>query len=159
MGEELQLKGLTSEDRQDIMPQKSRNSINRLHTEVKQMETSKQDKMHLINLDENNTFAAKPLTQENIGVDNKELVIIYDPDYINEKTSELVIWNGNHWSCRVCGKLQDTTRNAKFNLKRHTQIHLEGLSYPCNICEKSFSSSANIKQHKYRAHKLSNLQE
>ena len=45
------------------------------------------------------------------------------------------------WKCTVCGKKAKT----KYNMKMHIEIHLEGLSYPCNQCGKvSRSSNALI---------------
>ena len=37
----------------------------------------------------------------------------------------------NKWRCTVCGK----TTSLKGDIKRHVEIHIEGISYPCNICE------------------------
>ena len=39
--------------------------------------------------------------------------------------------------CTVCGKME-TSRNKVQNLKKHIETHLEGLSFPCQFCGKTF---------------------
>ena len=82
-----------------------------------------------------------------------QIVNMTDNDDLNQKMTELIEWNGETWSCTVCGKMANKTPDGKKNLKRHTQTHLDGVSYPCNLCGKEFRSSVNLCQHLYRLHK------
>merc|ERR1719186_1580943 len=52
------------------------------------------------------------------------------------------------WKCKVCGKISKNQSQAK----EHGEIHIEGLSYPCEECGKSYASSASMRNHK-RQHK------
>ena len=52
----------------------------------------------------------------------------------------------NMWKCTVCGK----TAKHKPGVSRHVEIHIEGLSFPCNICEQVFSSSSALRRHTYK---------
>ena len=68
---------------------------------------------------------------------------------IDSKFDELVLRENNTWRCTVCEK----TSNSKFNIKRHLEIHLSGLSYDCHICGKNLRSSNALQLHKSRTHK------
>ena len=55
----------------------------------------------------------------------------------------------NIYYCNVCGQ-----RGMKYSLKDHIEAkHLEGISLPCNICEKVFKSRVSLRMHKSRTHK------
>ena len=45
--------------------------------------------------------------------------------------------------CKVCGK-EDMNRNLKTHIEAN---HLEGVSIPCNFCEKTFRSRKSLKYH------------
>ena len=49
--------------------------------------------------------------------------------------------------CSVCGKTM-TGLNRLANMKQHIETHIEGLSYPCENCGKSFRSTSSIRKHK-----------
>ena len=55
--------------------------------------------------------------------------------------------------CTVCGKKQGNESGAKSNLKRHIETHLEGLSFSCQLCGKTFRSTNSFNTHKTRFHK------
>ena len=46
------------------------------------------------------------------------------------------------WKCKICGKL--AIHNS---IKRHAEIHIEGLSYTCHVCGKSCSTRQYLGQH------------
>jgi len=64
------------------------------------------------------------------------------------KHSEMMRYQNGVWLCNVCGK---TDRN-KFNLKYHTEIHIEGAAHFCSYCGKSYKNKNTLRVHKYRAH-------
>ena len=41
----------------------------------------------------------------------------------------------SNWRCTVCGKTTKVGSSIQ-DMKRHTETHLEGVSYPCNQCGK-----------------------
>ena len=68
---------------------------------------------------------------------------------VENKFLELVVKENDTYRCTVCEK----TSNSKFNIKRHLEIHLSGLSYDCHICGKNLRSSNALQLHKSRTHK------
>ena len=61
-----------------------------------------------------------------------------DSSYAEAKQAvdELVIKDGDIWSCRTCGK----TEKTNCQMRKHAEIHIEGLSFPCSFCDKIFLS-------------------
>ena len=53
------------------------------------------------------------------------------------------------WKCNSCGK----TATTKPNMKVHVEIHMDGLSFPCQLCTQSFRSRNQLNFHKSRVHK------
>ena len=52
------------------------------------------------------------------------------------------------YRCKVCGK-----EEANMNMKYHIEAnHLEGVSIPCNSCEKTFRTRKSLKIHIHRFH-------
>ena len=51
--------------------------------------------------------------------------------------------------CKVCGKEDKIT-----NIIDHIEAnHLEGISIPCDYCDKIFSARQNLRQHKAKYHR------
>ena len=63
-------------------------------------------------------------------------------DDIVEKTE-------NGWMCKSCGK----TMKTPSDIRRHAEIHIEGLSYQCPLCDKTFRQRNLLKSHKVAKHK------
>ena len=58
-------------------------------------------------------------------------------DDLVEKTTE-------GWMCRTCGKI---TKNSS-DIRRHAESHIEGLSFSCQLCDKTFRSRHVLANHK-----------
>ena len=53
------------------------------------------------------------------------------------------------YKCKFCGKIA----SLKHHIKNHIETHLEGLSLPCQLCDKTFRSRNTLFIHKTRYHK------
>ena len=51
--------------------------------------------------------------------------------------------------CKMCG---NTAKNLA-HIKNHIETHIEGLSFPCQICSKTFRSRNSMNSHKSQNHK------
>ena len=54
------------------------------------------------------------------------------------------------FSCRICGK---SGVKQKVNMKKHVEIHIEGLSFPCQHCGKTFRSRNLLHTHTSTFHR------
>ena len=61
-----------------------------------------------------------------------------------------IVWkiNSNHWMCSVC-KQSFKESNA---LRKHAQIHIDGISLTCYECGKKFTTSTKLNVHRYKKH-------
>ena len=53
------------------------------------------------------------------------------------------------FACRKCGK----TAKTKYNLTVNIETHIEGLSYDCKLCPKSFKTRNSLNYHRYEKHR------
>ena len=57
--------------------------------------------------------------------------------------NKMIDKNESVWKCEICGR----TARDKFNIVRHAEIHIEGISYTCHICSKTFANRPNLSSH------------
>ena len=68
---------------------------------------------------------------------------------VNEQIEDNIVRNAeNMWECKVCGR----SFARKDHLKQHVETHLEGVSFDCPMCEKTFRSRNALAIHKHRNH-------
>ena len=65
---------------------------------------------------------------------------------------ELVEKIDDCWTCKECGKTT-TNKRTLSDLRRHAEIHIEGLAFDCQLCGKTFGSRIRLNGHKMREHK------
>ena len=70
----------------------------------------------------------------------------------NPDLTNMFIFNGLHWECAFCGK----TSNSSSNIRLHVEIHVEGLSFTCDICQQKFKSRFLLYNHRARIHAKKN---
>ena len=65
-----------------------------------------------------------------------------------QAVDELVMKEGDMWICKNCGK------HAKYNtqIRKHAEIHIDGLSFPCPLCEHTFRSRTLLAKHRFQKH-------
>ena len=68
---------------------------------------------------------------------------------IQSKISGMLQRSDGIFSCNVCGK----SGKDLSNMKRHTETHIDGISYPCTVCDKTFKSKNSFRVHNYSLHK------
>ena len=66
----------------------------------------------------------------------------------------LEICDDGSLKCTICGKTDKGNRASGKSLMRcHIETHIEGLSYQCPLCDKTFRSVNSLRAHKSRFHK------
>jgi hypothetical protein len=132
LAEDLQVKGLTeSHDAQQGEKIKSN------HIDSLLSSTTSQHKACLQSITEQNEFSELNRTVE----ENEPL--IDNGSNISEQIGFIMQREDGMWTCKVCGK----KTKLKGDMKRHAEIHIEGLSFPCKICGKNSKSSESLRKH------------
>merc|ERR1712126_699060 len=47
------------------------------------------------------------------------------------------------YACKICNR----TNKSKYSMKVHIETHMEGISFPCNVCGKDFKTRNTFKSH------------
>ena len=68
---------------------------------------------------------------------------------IGFQINKVIEKNDGVWRCKICGK----TATTNGNIRKHAELHIEGLSYSCHICNKTFTNKNSLNVHISNAHK------
>ena len=69
-------------------------------------------------------------------------------DKAKRAVDAIVMKSENGWTCKTCGK---TTKGiSSSQIRKHAEIHIEGLRFPCQLCGNTFRSREALKCHKTR---------
>ena len=69
---------------------------------------------------------------------------------VDEQIEQNIINNmDGTYSCNLCGKISRTKQHAQ----NHMETHLEGLSFTCPLCEKTYRSRNTLAMHKSTKHR------
>ena len=72
---------------------------------------------------------------------------------LNQKMEENIVTNPDgSLSCFLCGKTSGGAQR-KGHMKQHMEIHMEGLTYSCPKCDKTFRSRNSLYVHTSKIHK------
>ena len=69
-------------------------------------------------------------------------------DEAKRAVDQLVMKVGDIWVCKTCDKSTKTS----CDIRKHAEIHIEGLSFPCQLCGDTFRSRQILKHHKIKKH-------
>ena len=148
IAEELQLKGLTGKTNDN---------------EVKQMEALQTTNTQILNNQSKNQMFSRSsrakidnqiaVTEYDTSVGTLELKSHFSGDLqeLHNKINSMLVKTSTKnargqpiYKCTLCGKEAEKT-----HLKNHIEAnHLEGISVPCNMCEKTFRSRNSLAKHK-----------
>ena len=150
--QELQLKGLTnssSSDGNDWMETETQNK-NLEENAVPDPDTKHFSvKSETIEKIEDNVVTVEDYYDEA----NSDIIENYDlnntVEDLNNTVEEMYEKNNGVWQCKVCKK----TSKLRGDMKRHIEVHVEGASYPCNVCGKSYRSGNSLRKHEITYHK------
>ena len=154
IAEELQLKGLMGKTQNDEVEQKEtpkkikvpgyKNEPNILNHSAEP--SGANNKYQMIATEYDTTVGTMAL-ESNLSEDWLEL---------DSKSNSLMVKTASKngigkplYKCTLCGK-----EATNYNLKNHIESnHLEGISVPCNLCDKNFRSRHSLAAHKHSHHK------
>ena len=102
----------------------------------------------------NSTYSDEPIVRREVAKEDKVIVPISTEDFSDvENAVNQYIERGTDGirRCTLCGKPEKN--GVLKNLKNHIETHLEGLSFPCQLCGKTFRSRNAYNKHKHYVHK------
>ena len=70
---------------------------------------------------------------------------------VNAVVDTYIVEEGKSWKCKTCGKISKK-EHSKRNMRRHVEIHIEGLSFECPDCGYSYRTRMSLDQHKKLKH-------
>ena len=81
-------------------------------------------------------FEVEGIYRQKQSIKNKTVVAItvHNQNEVNGKIKELIIKEDDFFKCTVCGKIC----KQRDNMRRHVELHIEGLSYECQFCNNTF---------------------
>ena len=162
LANELQLKGLTGPNEETIEEEKGNMQPKPL-SDFKKKITVKQEKSShkYVQATDDVEEYDQPYNDSSfedrsiVPVESSKMIVNMDTNNEDLKTKlESMMENindgeRNKWRCTVCGK----TASLKNDVRRHVESHIEGVSHPCNMCEKVSRSDTALKMHVHRYHK------
>ena len=100
---------------------------------------------------------SKPRSQENTVMVIQNGETLNDADHKQRLDDNIVDHpdDNKSVSCKICNRVFSSPVNrgtARRNARRHVEVHIEGLTYNCPQCDKSFRSKNSLHIHKYRCH-------
>ena len=69
--------------------------------------------------------------------ENTVKTIAFSNDVDEQINQSMEVCPDGSYRCTVCGKTINS-RNRKQDMKKHIETHIEGLSYECELCQKTF---------------------
>ena len=103
------------------------------------------DKVSLVEM-KKDTNLSNEITVTNLNVDQ-----MIEKNELNLNVEQIIEKNELVWLCKVCGKTAETPQ-TKWNLKKHAEKHIKGVSHLCSICGKSWTTSETLRKHMAKAH-------
>ena len=79
----------------------------------------------------------------------EKVVSLTDMTELDEKIQQLMEKRDGRHYCKAC----DYSSAKSTNTRDHVERHIEGLSYPCQFCDKTFRSRNSSRTHLYNFHK------
>ena len=72
-----------------------------------------------------------------------------DNNELDETIKSMIEKHEDGWGCKSCGK---STKKKK-DLKKHIEVHIDGMKHPCNTCGKTYRSRNSLNTHRSLAHR------
>ena len=88
-----------------------------------------------------------------VDIIDKEEDKLVDNANLDTQIEQMIVKQEGLWQCKVCGK----SSGKKSNIQNHAEIHIEGVTHSCHICNKIFSTRHNLSTHVMKVHSESSL--
>ena len=149
LADELKLKGLTGVSK-DIITEYNISvpPVGQIKDKTKTKELDRKEDISFFELKQESSFIGVP--HEETRSDRQIPDELQALDKKIKSMWVLSLKNGAKiYTCQVCGKETKYNNNMRDHIETH---HFEGVSIPCNICDKVLRSKAAFRTHKQRKH-------
>ena len=136
----LQIQGLLANDQDSQDDQIKENN-----KDIKNFFNEYEDKANM----ENEIIPSKPEREVSQGANTVKSLTVTDNFELKEKIKSLYTRENGKYFCNTCGK----TTTDMGNMRKHVEIHIDGLQYDCQLCDKTFRSRNSLNVHKSTSHK------
>ena len=134
IAQRFQLEGLISDESADLEAEDTHNS----------------NKMHPLSKTENVDNIKKSTqigVKEPIKISSEEFQSVEELDErLMDNLSRVDVDGTKKWQCTICNQVA----GRLFHAKEHVEVHFEGLSFPCQNCDKTFRSRNTLRNHQTR---------
>ena len=122
-----------------------------LESELENVENKVEERIKIDNEEELYNFEDDAKTMKNNHVLNSANPVIKSNDDLGIEVEKYLLKTQNGYQCDICKYIppEKYLINQTF-MKGHIENHLEGLSFNCNNCQKTFSKRATLRKHKSR---------
>ena len=79
---------------------------------------------------------------------DEKVVSLTDMSEVDEKIQQLMEKRDGIFHCKAC----DYRSNQSHHMKEHIERHIDGLSYPCHFCDKTYRFSNTLRKHIKKFH-------
>ena len=66
-----------------------------------------------------------------------------------KEVEEILVAENGRWKCKTCCR----TFRKRDQVRKHAEIHVTGLSFPCKLCSKIFTTRMRLASHKHLNHR------
>merc|ERR1719319_1803579 len=88
---------------------------------------------------------SKGILNDSVESNNENMTI----EELDLKIESIVQKQDNKWCCSLCGKQS----SSKADLKKHAEVHIEGIQHPCTTCGKYYRTRNSLNKHSSVMHK------
>ena len=162
LASELAVKGFTgSEEKQLNKPSMETNLVNSNRKSIisHKSHDMKDQNFEKISIDENTMVPFEHMinAKETPTQIKQKVSLPFKEDCeLDEQIVSLLEHINGIWSCKLCGKTATLGKNAKTNLKKHVETHIEGITHPCGICGLSSKTRNALQVHMSIVHRGNN---
>ena len=146
VAQKLKIAGLNSDQKEELEDIKQETYSNPVYHQS----FNKDQKIDYKNMKKSSGNEEEQTVLSNTTVENLDFQIVnMDTTEPDQKIKDNIDVVDAHFVCKICGK----TSNRKSVVQSHIETHIEGLSFPCHQCGKTFRSRHSLTQHTFRFHK------
>ena len=144
VAQQLKIEGLIGGDNDSV----GTNSDEYIKEDVETSHT--QEETILDNVEDNDKYNAP---KKRIPKADRSVAVVSSASNVEAKVAvdDLVEKTENGYMCKACGKI--STSKTSSDIRSHAEIHIEGLSFDCQLCDKTFRSRGLLNHHKVDYHR------